>query len=147
MLNLIRKQQKQRKNQKKRQNQNNFYLSYCLIIFLLVIVCFKFINGEEKNIQFICKTEAVSKKFTFLYIPSRDRIIWLQEAREMKINKKDKDIIFFVGYGVYGLGYDSWFKSNLLFKINLKSGDFKLTPENIKHRNNPQIGKCYNKTN
>ena len=65
----------------------------------------------------------------------------------MKIDKSKINSISFAGFGVYGLGYDSWFKSNLSFNINLKSGDFKLTPENIEHRNNPQIGKCFNKTN
>ena len=145
MLNLIAKHLKQKKNLKKKQN-NLLFKYYFLIFFSLGVYC-KFVNGEEKNVQFVCKTDAISKKFTFLYIPSRDRVIWLQEAREMKINKKDKNIIFFTGYGVYGLGYDSWFKSNLSFNINLKSGDFKLTPENIEHRNNPQLGKCYNKSN
>jgi hypothetical protein len=144
MLNLVARNLKQRKNQEK---QNKLFFKYYFLIFFSLFVCFKFINGEEKNVQFVCKTDAISKEFTFLYIPSRNRVIWLQEAREMKINKKDKDLIFFTGYGVYGLGYDSWFKSNLSFNINLKSGDFKLTPENIEHRNNPQIGKCFNKTN
>ena len=144
MLNLVARNLKQRKNQEK---QNKLFFKYYFLIFFSLFVCFKFINGEEKNVQFVCKTDAISKEFTFLYIPSRNRVIWLQEAREMKISKKDKDLIFFTGYGVYGLGYDSWFKSNLSFNINLKSGDFKLTPENIEHRNNPQIGKCFNKTN
>jgi len=144
MLNLVARNLKQRKNQEK---QNKLFFKYYFLIFFSLFVCFKFINGEEKNVQFVCKTDAISKEFTFLYIPTRNRVIWLQEAREMKISKKDKDLIFFTGYGVYGLGYDSWFKSNLSFNINLKSGDFKLTPENIEHRNNPQIGKCFNKTN
>ena len=90
----------------------------------------------------ICKTDKISKKFTFLYLPDRNRVIWVQEGREMKINKSVDNIINFTGYGVYGLGYDSWFKSNLFFDINLKNGDFKLTPDNEAHKNNPQIGKC-----
>ena len=63
----------------------------------------------------------------------------------MKINKNDVNSISFVGYGVYGLGYDSWFKSKLQFYINLKNGDFRLTPDNEEHKNNPQIGKCIQK--
>tara|TARA_B100001013_G_C24498730_1_gene398281 strand:+ start:251 stop:544 length:294 start_codon:yes stop_codon:yes gene_type:complete len=89
-----------------------------------------------------CKTEKISKKFTFLYIPKRKRIIWVEEGREMKVNKKGDNKINFIGYGVYGLGYDSWFQSNLFFNINLENGEFSLTPDNKKHENNPQFGKC-----
>ena len=32
---------------------------------------------------------------------------------------KKNNQINFTGYGVYGLGYDSWFQSNLFFDINL----------------------------
>ena len=63
----------------------------------------------------------------------------------MKIDKKKEEKIDFTGYGVYGLGYDSWFKSKLLFNIDLKNGDFKITPDNDKHRNYPQLGKCKKK--
>jgi len=100
--------------------------------------------SENKNIQIECKTERISKKFTFLYITERNRIIWVQEGREMKVNKKENNQINFTGYGVYGLGYDSWFRSNLFFNINLENGDFKLTPDNNVHRNKPQFGKCFN---
>ena len=44
--------------------------------------------SEDKNIKIECKTEKISKKFTFLYIADRNRIIWVEEGREMKINKK-----------------------------------------------------------
>ena len=93
----------------------------------------------------ICKTDAISKGFTFLYIPTRSRIIWIQEGREMEIDKQENFDIYFTGFGVYGLGYDSWFKSKLQFYINLKNGDFRLTPDNEEHKNNPQIGKCIQK--
>ena len=46
--------------------------------------------SEDKNIKIECKTEKISKKFTFLYIADRNRIIWVEEGREMKINKKKK---------------------------------------------------------
>ena len=62
----------------------------------------------------------------------------------MKINKNDVNSISFVGYGVYGLGYDSWFESKIFFDINLKNGDFNLTPDNEEHKKYPQTGKCIN---
>ena len=60
----------------------------------------------------------------------------------MKINKNDVNSISFVGYGVYGLGYDSWFESKIFFDINLKNGNFNLTPDNEEHKKYPQTGKC-----
>ena len=97
------------------------------------------------NIQFICKTDNVSKKYTFLYIPSRKRIIWVQQGREMKIENNEINSISFTGFGVYGLGYDSWFQSKIYFNIDLKNGNFKLTADNNEHRKYPQKGKCLNK--
>ena len=116
---------------------------------MLVVLCIftKYSFSNEKNIQIECKTEKISKKFTFIYIPKRNRIIWVQEGREMKINRKENNQINFTGYGVYGLGYDSWFRSNLFFDINLQNGDFKITPDNNTHKYNPQLGKCFNKKN
>ena len=101
--------------------------------------------NTEKNIQFICKTENISKTYTFLYIPIRNRIIWVQKGREMKIDISKQDSISFTGFGVYGLGYDSWFESKIYFDINSKNGNFKLTPDNKEHKKTPQIGKCLNK--
>ena len=63
----------------------------------------------------------------------------------MKLDNSKIDFISFTGFGVYGLGYDSWFQSKIYFNINLKNGNFKLTPENKEHRKNPQVGKCLNK--
>ena len=100
---------------------------------------------EEKNIQFICKTNNISKKYTFLYIPSRNRIIWVQKGREMKIDNREINSISFTGFGVYGLGYDSWFQSKIYFKIDLKNGNFQLTADNIEHKIHPQKGSCLNK--
>ena len=63
----------------------------------------------------------------------------------MKLDNSKTDFISFTGFGVYGLGYDSWFQSKIYFNINLKNGNFELTPENKEHRKNPQVGKCLNK--
>ena len=60
----------------------------------------------------------------------------------MKLDNNKIDFISFTGFGVYGLGYDSWFQSKIYFNINLKNGDFKLTPENKEHKKHPQLGKC-----
>ena len=95
--------------------------------------------------QFVCKTDNISKKYTFLYIPSRERIIWIQKGREMKIDSKEIDSISFTGYGVYGLGYDSWFESKIYFQIDLNNGKFRLTPDNDEHKKYPQQGNCINK--
>ena len=104
------------------------------------------IKTEEDNIQFICKTDNISKKYTFLYIPSRKRIIWVQQGREMKIENNEINSISFTGFGVYGLGYDSWFQSKIYFNIDLKNGNFKLTADNNEHRKYPQKGNCLNKS-
>ena len=48
----------------------------------------------------------------------------------MKINSNETNLISFTGYGVYGLGYDSWFESKIFFSIDMKNGDFKLMPDN-----------------
>ena len=64
----------------------------------------------------------------------------------MKIEINEPDLISFIGFGVYGLGYDSWFESKIYFNIDLKSGDFKLVPENDEHKKNPQVGKCFKKS-
>ena len=63
----------------------------------------------------------------------------------MKIDNREINSISFTGFGVYGLGYDSWFQSNIYFKIDLKNGNFQLTPDNIEHKKNPQKGSCLNK--
>ena len=78
-------------------------------------------------------------------MPSRNRIIWVEKGREMKINKSKINSLSFAGFGVYGLGYDSWFQSKIYFKINLKNGNFELTPDNKEHKKNPQKGNCLNK--
>jgi len=114
-------------------------------MFITSCILIKYSFADEKNIQIECKTEKISKKFTFLYMTKRNRIIWVQEGREMKVNKKENNQINFTGYGVYGLGYDSWFRSNLFFEINLENGNFKLTADNNIHRDKPQSGKCFNK--
>ena len=134
-------------NQIKKLRKNSFYLSYkySLIIISIIYCLITPSLSKEKNIKMICKTDKISKKFSFLYLPDRNRVISVHEGREMKINKNVDNKINFTGYGVYGLGYDSWFKSNLFFDINLKSGDFKLTPDNEVHKNSPQIGKCISK--
>ena len=118
---------------------------YFFIIFTFLFINISISLGTQKNIQVICKTNSISKKFTFLYIPSRSRVIWIEQGREIKIDKQENDKLYFTGFGVYGLGYDSWFQSELQFYINLKNGDFKITPDNKKHKNNPQFGKCFNK--
>ena len=139
--------QKKKKKQIKKlnQNKNNKFYHFFLIMFITSCILIKYSFSDEKNIQIECKTEKISKKFTFLYIPKRNRIIWVQEGREMKVNKKENNQINFTGYGVYGLGYDSWFRSNLFFEINLENGNFKLTADNNIHRDKPQSGKCFNK--
>ena len=38
----------------------------------------------------------------------------------MKIEENKSNSISFTGFGVYGLGYDSWFKSKIYFNIDLK---------------------------
>ena len=63
----------------------------------------------------------------------------------MKIKNNGENSISFIGFGVYGLGYDSWFESKIYFKIDLKNGDFELIPDNDEHKKNPQLGKCSNK--
>ena len=63
----------------------------------------------------------------------------------MEIDNQEKNSISFTGFGVYGLGYDSWFESKIFFKINLENGNFNLVPDNDKHRNYPQTGKCFYK--
>ena len=63
----------------------------------------------------------------------------------MKIYKSEINTISFTGFGVYGLGYDSWFQSKIHFKINFKDGNFELTPDHKEHKKNPQTGKCLNK--
>jgi len=63
----------------------------------------------------------------------------------MKIEINEPDLISFIGFGVYGLGYDSWFESKIYFNIDLKSGDFKLVPDNKEHKKYPQLGKCFKK--
>ena len=63
----------------------------------------------------------------------------------MQTNNSQVNLISFTGFGVYGLGYDSWFESEIYFNINLKNGDFKLTSSNKKHSKYPQKGKCLNK--
>ena len=60
----------------------------------------------------------------------------------MKIDNIEKNLLSFTGFGVYGLGYDSWFQSKIYFKINLKNGNFELVPDNKEHQNYPQKGKC-----
>ena len=64
----------------------------------------------------------------------------------MKIENNKSNSISFTGFGVYGLGYDSWFQSKIYFNIDLKSGDFKLVPENDEHNKYPQVGKCFKKS-
>ena len=64
----------------------------------------------------------------------------------MKIDNSKINSLSFTGFGVYGLGYDSWFQSEIYFNIDLKSGDFKLVPENDEHKKNPQVGKCFKKS-
>ena len=64
----------------------------------------------------------------------------------MKIEINKSNSISFTGFGVYGLGYDSWFQSEIYFNIDLKSGDFKLVPENEEHKKYPQVGKCFKKS-
>ena len=64
----------------------------------------------------------------------------------MKIDNNENNLISFTGFGVYGLGYDSWFESKIYFEINLNNGNFLLTPDNEEHKKNPQSGKCINKT-
>ncbi len=63
----------------------------------------------------------------------------------MKIDTEKNDLISFTGFGVYGLGYDSWFQSKIFFKINTKNGKFELVPDNKKHNKYPQSGTCLNK--
>ena len=63
----------------------------------------------------------------------------------MEFDNSKANYISFTGFGVYGLGYDSWFESKIFFEINLENGDFKLTPDNKEHKKHPQIGKCLNK--
>ena len=63
----------------------------------------------------------------------------------MKIDSSEQNSISFTGFGVYGLGYDSWFQSKIFFNIDLKNGNFKLTPDNNEHKKYPQKGKCLNK--
>ena len=63
----------------------------------------------------------------------------------MIIDSKETDSISFTGYGVYGLGYDSWFKSKIFFKINIENGNFDLTSDNKEHRKYPQKGTCLDK--
>tara|TARA_Y100000590_G_C15475394_1_gene921879 strand:+ start:207 stop:413 length:207 start_codon:yes stop_codon:yes gene_type:complete len=63
----------------------------------------------------------------------------------MKLEESDDNLINFTGFGVYGLGYDSWFQSKIYFKINKENGSFELTPDNSKHKNYPQTGKCLDK--
>ena len=63
----------------------------------------------------------------------------------MKIENSEINSISFTGFGVYGLGYDSWFQSKIYFNIDLKNGNFKLTADNNEHRKYPQKGKCLNK--
>tara|TARA_Y100000590_G_C15211183_1_gene822557 strand:+ start:275 stop:469 length:195 start_codon:yes stop_codon:yes gene_type:complete len=63
----------------------------------------------------------------------------------MKINSNNNNLISFTGFGVYGLGYDSWFQSKIFFKINLNNGKFELVPDNKEHRKHPQSGTCFNK--
>ena len=67
------------------------------------------------------------------------------KGREMKIDSKEIDSISFTGYGVYGLGYDSWFESKIYFQIDLNNGKFRLTPDNDEHKKYPQQGNCINK--
>ncbi len=64
----------------------------------------------------------------------------------MKIENNESNSISFTGFGVYGLGYDSWFQSKIYFNIDLKSGYFELTPDNKEHKKYPQIGKCFKKS-
>jgi len=64
----------------------------------------------------------------------------------MKIEENKSNSISFTGFGVYGLGYDSWFQSEIYFNIDLKTGDFKLAPDNEEHKKYPQIGKCFKKS-
>mgnify|MGYP000905564641 CR=1 FL=1 len=64
----------------------------------------------------------------------------------MKIDNKENNSISFTGFGVYGLGYDSWFQSKIFFKIDTKNGVFELIPDNSKHNKYPQKGKCLNKS-
>ena len=52
----------------------------------------------------------------------------------MKIENNEINSISFTGFGVYGLGYDSWFQSKIYFNIDLKNGNFKLTADNNEHR-------------
>ena len=52
----------------------------------------------------------------------------------MKIENSEINSISFTGFGVYGLGYDSWFQSKIYFNIDLKNGNFKLTANNNEHR-------------
>ena len=52
----------------------------------------------------------------------------------MKIENNEINSISFTGFGVYGLGYDSWFQSKIYFNIDL----------NNEHRKYPQKGKCLN---
>ena len=117
-----------------------------MLIIIVIFIELSSLKSEEKNIQFICKTDNISKKYTFLYIPSRKRIIWVQKGREMKIEENESNSISFTGFGVYGLGYDSWFQSKIYFNIDLKSGDFKLVPENEEYKKYPQVGKCFRKS-
>ena len=63
----------------------------------------------------------------------------------MKIDNSKINSLSFTGFGVYGLGYDSWFQSEIYFKIDLKNGNFELTPDNKEHKGYPQKGKCLNK--
>ena len=63
----------------------------------------------------------------------------------MKIDNSKINLLSFTGFGVYGLGYDSWFQSKIYFRIDLKNGNFELTPDNKEHKVHPQKGKCLNK--
>ena len=117
-----------------------------MLIIIVIFIELSSLKSEEKNIQFICKTDNISKKYTFLYIPSRKRVIWVQKGREMKIEENGSNTISFTGFGVYGLGYDSWFQSKIFFYIDLKNGNFKLTPDNDEHKKYPQVGKCFKKS-
>ena len=64
----------------------------------------------------------------------------------MKIDNNESNSLSFTGFGVYGLGYDSWFQSKNYFSIDVKSGNFKLIPDNEDHNKYPQIGKCFKKS-
>jgi len=63
----------------------------------------------------------------------------------MRIKNEKENSISFTGFGVYGLGYDSWFESKIYFSIDLKNGSFELVSDNPEHKKYPQIGNCINK--